>query len=168
MNLVLPGLEEESVRADDIIMTPHDVARDMVNHFRPSGKILDPCKGNGVFVALMPGCHWCEVRDGKDFYLWTQSVDWIVSNPPYSIFADFLRHSMTIAQNILYLIPVNKVFNSDKIMREIWEWGGVKEIRVIGSGATLGFPIGFCIGAVHFQRNYAGEIRVGFRERHND
>lgn len=158
----LPGLEAESIRQDDIILTPRDVAMDIIERFKPSGSILDPCRGDGAFSDHMPGCDWCEIREGKDFYAWTKEVDWIVSNPPYSIFSDFLRHSMRVAKDIVYLIPVNKIFNSDKMMREIWAWGGVKEILVIGGGASLGFPIGFCIGAVHFQRHYKGEIKVSF------
>ena len=149
--------------SDDVVMTPRDVARDVVNHFRPSGLILDPCRGSGAFADAMPGSDWCEVTEGRDFYNWRKPVDWIISNPPYSIFADFLRHSFTVAEHIVYLIPVNKVFNSDRIMREIWTWGGVPEIYVVGGGAALDFPIGFCIGAVHFQRNYAGPINVTFR-----
>lgn len=158
----LPGLEDESVRFDDIILTPRNVAKEIIQKFNPSGSVLDPCRGDGAFADHIPNCEWCEIRDGKDFYAWSQKVDWIISNPPYSIFSDFLRHSMTLAKDIVYLIPVNKIFNSDKMMREIWEWGGVKEILVIGGGASLGFPIGFCIGAVHFQHQYKGEIKVSF------
>ncbi len=165
--LALPGLETESVRSDDIVLTPLDVARDVVNHFKPSGRILDPCKGNGAFADLMPGCEWCEIREGRDFYDWREPVDWIVSNPPYSVFADFLRHSLNVAENIVYLIPVNKIFNSDRMMREIWSWGGVPEIYTVAGGGALGFPIGFCIGAVHFKRGYRGDTRVTFRT-HND
>ena len=149
--------------SDDVVMTPRDVALDVVHHFRPSGLILDPCRGSGAFADAMPGSDWCELAEGRDFYNWRKPVDWIISNPPYSIFADFLRHSFTVAEHIVYLIPVNKVFNSDRIMREIWTWGGVPEIYVVGGGAALDFPIGFCIGAVHFQRNYAGPINVTFR-----
>jgi hypothetical protein len=148
---------------DDVVMTPLDVARDVVNHFEPSGRILDPCRGRGAFADLMPGSEWCEVSEGRDFYQWNEPVNWIVSNPPYSIFAEFLRHSFDVADDIVYLIPVNKVFNSDRIMREIWTWGGVAEIYVVAGGAALNFPIGFCIGAVHFKRNYRGGIRVTFR-----
>ena len=112
---------------------------------------------------MMSGCDWCEIREGVDFFDWSEPVDWIVSNPPYSIFSKFMRHSMTVARDIVYVIPVNKVFNSDRTMREVWDWGGVPEIYVIGPGAALKFPIGFCIGAVHFQRGYRGPIQVTFR-----
>jgi hypothetical protein len=159
----LPGLEAESVREDDIISTPPEVAVDVVRHFAPLGKVLDPCRGNGVFADLMPMAEWCEIRDGRDFFRWDSPVDWIIGNPPYSIFSNFLRHSFRVAREIVYLIPINKVFNSDRLMCEIWAWGGIPEIYVIGGGSSLAFPIGFCIGAVHFRRGYRGNIKVTFR-----
>jgi hypothetical protein len=146
----------------DIVLTPEPIAQAVVERFKPSGRVLDPCKGDGAFLKFMPGAEWCEIREGRCFYDWKEPVDWIVSNPPYSVFSDFLRHSFTVAENIVYLIPVNKAFNSDKMMREIWSWGGVKTIFVIGSGGSLNFPIGFCIGAVHFVRGYRGGANVEF------
>lgn len=162
-------MESESVRLDDIILTPRAIAREVVNHFNPSGRILDPCKGNGAFADEMPGCEWCEIREGRDFYDWKEPVDWIVSNPPYSIFSPFLRHSMTVAENIVYLVPVNKCFNSYQMMRDVWTWGGIVEIWTIeyGRNPLLGFPIGFCVGAVHYRRGWRGETRVTFRTPNN-
>lgn len=156
--------ETSSFVLDDVVLTPLDVAADIVAHFKPSGRILDPCRGNGAFSNLMPGCEWCEIREGKDFYDWSEPVDWLVSNPPYSVFADFLRHSLTVAENIVYLIPVNKIFNSYRMMREIWAWGGVPEIYAVSGGGALKFPIGFAIGAVHFKRGYKGQTRMTFRK----
>lgn len=34
---------------------------------------------------------------------------------------------------------------------------------MIGEGKVLNWDIGFCIGAVHFRRGYAGGMRVVFR-----
>ena len=146
----------------DIVLTPDPVAKAVVDRFKPTGRVLDPCKGDGAFLKHMPGAEWCEIREGKCFYDWKEPVDWIVSNPPYSIFSDFLLHSFTVAQNIVYLIPVNKAFNSVKMMREIWAWGGVKTCLVVGGGGSLNFPINFCIGAVHFERGYRGGMNVEF------
>lgn len=161
--LAFEGMEDSLAAAEDVVLTPRGVARDVVQHFRPAGRILDPCKGQGAFLDWMPGAEWCEIREGRDFFEWSQPVDWAVSNPPYSIFSKFLRHTFGVAREIVYLVPVNKVFNSDRLMREVWEFGGVKEILVIGGGASLGFPVGFCIGAVHFSRDYRGGINVTFR-----
>lgn len=150
------------MKESDIVMTPEWVAKKMVEHFNPVGKILDPCRGTGIFSSLIKGCHWCEIKEGKDFYECNDSYDWIMSNPPYSVFSDFLRHSFKIADNICYLIPANKIFNSHKMMKEIADYGGVKEMLVIAPGSKLKFPIGFCIAAVHFQRGYTGDMKIGF------
>ena len=160
---LIPGFEAMAAIADDIVLTPDDVAKDVVSRFAPKGRILDPRKGDGAFLQYMPGADWCEIRDGRDFFRWSTPVDWIVSNPPYSIFSEFLRHSFKVAPEIVYLIPVNKAFNSDRMMRDIWSWGGIETVYVVGSGGLLGFPIGFCIGAVHFRRGYTGGINVEFR-----
>jgi len=152
-------VEDES----DIVLTPLDVAKDVVEWFSPYGRVLDPCKGDGAFLQFMPGAEWCEIREGRDFFAWTEPVDWIVSNPPYSIFSKFMRHSMKVASDIVYVIPTNKVFNSDAFMREIWMWGGVPQIRQIAPGRKIGFPVGYAIGAVHFQRGYTGSTQVTFR-----
>ena len=155
---------ETWVNQIDIVYTPDDVARDIVDHFQPSGECLDPCRGDGAFYKYLPeGSQWCEAKDGKDFFDFNEQVDWIVSNPPYSVFADFLYHSFSVAENIVYLIPVNKPFNGFRTMRRVAEYGGIREIYTIGPGSWLNFPIGFAVGAVHFQRNYTGGIAITFR-----
>jgi hypothetical protein len=147
----------------DIVMTDRVVARKIVEHFRPRGTVLDPCRGGGAFFDEMPGADWCEVRDGRDFFEWNTRVDWIVSNPPFSIFFEWLRHSMSLADDIVYLIPLGKVWQSNRVLRMVHEWGGIREILIVGNGRKeLGFPVGFAVGAVHFQRGYRGDMRNGF------
>lgn len=150
------------IKESDIVMTPDWCAELVVSHFKPAGRVLDPCRGDGAFYNLIPDCEWCEIREGRDFYKVSENYDWVVSNPPYSVFSDFLRHSFKVADNILYLIPANKVFNSYKMMLEIAEYGGVREMMVVGPGSKLKFPIGFCIAAVHIQKDYKGGMVTSF------
>ena len=154
---------EYEVNPKDIIYTPDDVAEEIVSVFTPSGKILDPCKGDGAFLKYMPGADWCEIREGRDFFEYTKHVDWIVGNPPYSAWKDWLNHSFEIADNIVYLAPVNKAFNSYYVMRDTVNFGGIRHIYVIGTGSTVGFDIGFAVGAVYFKRGWQGEIGLSFR-----
>ena len=162
MTLALPGFEEEAVKGGDITYTPDDIAAAIVRRFRPQGRILDPCRGGGAFTRAMPTADWCEVRDGRDFFAWREPVDWIVSNPPYSTFAPFLRHSFTVAREIVYLVSLCKLFYSDRLMRDVWAWGGVKTVMVIGNGKALGWPFGYCFGALHFSKDYRGPMGVEF------
>lgn len=148
---------------NDCIYTPEWVARDMISHFNPSGKILEPCKGEGVFTDIL-NCDWCEITEGRDFFDYHDCVDWIISNPPFSLIRKFVLHSFSISTNIVYLIPVWKAFNAWGLVREGKTYGGIKEIRWYGSGARLKFPMGNGIGAVYWQKNYFGPIHETFQE----
>jgi hypothetical protein len=151
------------VNEKDIVYTPDGIARKIVDFFQPSGRILEPSKGEGVFLKyLPPNTEWCEIREGRDFFAWKEKVDWIIGNPPYSVFSDWLRHSFEVAENIVYLIPVNKPFNSNRLMRDIYEYGGIRQIYVIGHGRWLGWQMGYAVGAVYFQRGWKGGISIKF------
>jgi hypothetical protein len=148
----------------DIVYTPENIVLDIMSFFPISGKCLDPCRGDGAFFRFLPeGSDWCEVRERKDFFDYNLCVDWIVGNPPYSIFYDFLRHSFKLSNNIVYILPTNKVFQSFKIMDEIDNYGGIRTMLVYGSGQNVGFPWGFSVGAFHFKRNYDGATKIIFR-----
>ena len=38
----------------DLVMTPEPCAIDIISHFMPTGKILDPCRGTGSFYNNFP------------------------------------------------------------------------------------------------------------------
>jgi hypothetical protein len=132
----------------------------MVSFFKPSGQILEPCKGDGVFLKYMPTAEYCEIAEGKDFFAWTKQVNWVVGNPPYSAFGKWILHAMAISENVVYLVPCAKPFYSEKLFREMQSWGKIKHMRVYGSGSKLGFPIGFVIGAIHFQKGWFGAMET--------
>jgi len=153
---------------NDVFFTPSWCARDMVRHFKPSGKILEPCKGNGVFLKYLPSAEWCEITEGVDFFAYHKKVDWVFGNPPYSLFTELLYHSMKIADNICYLIPIGKVYSSDARMKDIYKWGGIVETIYYGKGSDMGFPFGFPCGAVYLKRGYQSGATFVFREKPNN
>ena len=53
---------------NDVYYTPDDLAKLIVEHFKPSGKILEPCAGNGVFLKYLNESDWCEIDKGKNFF----------------------------------------------------------------------------------------------------
>lgn len=149
----------------DRVYSPAWVVSDMLGHFRPSGVVLDPCRGKGAFTdQLPPGTPWCEIDDGRDFFAWQQPVDWVVGNPPYSMTRRWFRHSYTIAGNLLYLVPLRNVFSGYGFLREIHGFGGIREIRHYGTGNRLGFPMGNAVGAMHIQKAYRGPAQLSFYE----
>ena len=135
-----PQLLRIALDKKDVVYTPDWVARDMVEFFKPTGRILEPAAGDGAILKYLPGADWCEIEQGRDFYEWVTAVDWIVTNPPYSQFGKFLDHSFLIAPDILFLIPTNKPFNGYEIMTRIRDWGGDKAHAPLWAWLALGLP----------------------------
>jgi hypothetical protein len=99
----------------DKVYTPENIAKKIISEFNLEGVVLDPFKGKGAFYDNLPETvkkDWCELDEGKDFFHYTERVDWIISNPPYSIFGEVLDHSFELSDNIVYLIPINKLTSS--------------------------------------------------------
>ena len=112
----------------DVVYTPEWLAELVVAHFAPAGRVLDPCRGDGAFHRLIPGAEWCEIAEGRDFFAWGERVDWCIGNPPYSCLLGWIRHSFKVADNVVYLMPLHRVFASFEFMDDIRKYGGIKEI----------------------------------------
>lgn len=163
----MSGVVKSQVRRDarwrsDVVYTPDWVVDDMLTHFAPSGRVLDPCSGDGAFLDKIPGADWCEITKGRDFFQWAEPVDWVIGNPPYSITREWFKHSYQIADNVCYLLPVRNVFSAYGFLREVDAYGGIVAVRVYGTGNRLGFPMGNAIGAVHLQRDYRADTQFTF------
>ena len=146
----------------DKVYTPSGIAKEIIGKFDLSGKVLDPFRGKGAFYNNLPDNvekDWCEIDDGKNFFDYEDKVDWIISNPPYSIYKEVMEHSFEIADNIVYLIPLSKLVSSLGRIKQIQEYGGVPYIWITGA-SRCGFPFGFPACAVWFKRGYKGDIRV--------
>jgi len=158
---------EKPVLPADVVYTPEIVSRGIIEYLSPSGLCLDPCKGDGAFLKYLPeGAEYCEIKEGKDFFNYKTKVDWIIGNPPYSIFKDFLEHSFDLADNVSFLVPTNKIFQRQVIMDMINDYGGIKSMIIYGSGSLIGFPFGFSVGNFHFKKDYRGgvDIKMGMEQ----
>jgi hypothetical protein len=145
----------------DIVYTPEKVSRQIIEHLKPSGVCLDPCRGDGAFHKYLPAdSDYCEITEDKDFLIYDKKVDWVIGNPPYSIFEQFLRKSFEISDNVSFLVPTNKVFQRQIIMDMINKYGGIKSCIIYGSGSLIDFPFGFSVGNFHFQRGFKGKSKL--------
>ena len=158
---VQTSLWQKPVLEADMVYTPTFVSKHIIDFLQPNGVCLDPCKGDGAFYDYLPeNREYCEIREGTDFLLYNKKVDWVIGNPPYSIFEDFLRKGFEIADNVSYLVPTNKIFQRQLIMDMINKYGGIKSIIVYGSGSNINLPFGFSVGNFHFERGYTGETNL--------
>ena len=156
------GKGRNVLKPNDKIYTLELLAKKIIKMFPLSGKVLDPFKGGGAFYNNLP-THtendWCEIDDGKDFFKWETNVDWIISNPPYSIYDEIMTKSMEIAENIVYLIPYSKVVSSLKRLKQISKYGGIVSIYYLGA-SKCGFPFGFPAVIIHLKKDYKGQTLI--------
>ena len=145
---------------NDVVFTPIPIAQKIVAMFKPTGRILEPCKGEGAFLKVLPReTEWCEITEGRNFFDWKEKVDWIVTNPPYSNFNLFLKHAFEVSSNVVFLTPIAKVFKSMQVLRIIAAYGGIRAVWFTGAN-KCGFPFGFPVGAFHFKEGYGGPTQI--------
>ena len=111
-----------------------------------------------MFMEFLPDADWCEITEGRDFFDWSEKVDWVVGNPPYSKTRRWFNHSFTVADQLLYLVPLRNIFSGFGFIREIRSFGGFREIRLYGTGGSIGFPMGNAVGAFHIERGFRGPM----------
>jgi hypothetical protein len=155
------GLTTE-LKPNDKIFTPLNIAKEIIAMFDLQGTVLDAFMGNGAFYNQYPNNvkkDWCEIDKGKDFFKYTEKVDWIITNPPYSILENVLYHSFKIADNIVYLVPLSKIVSSIGRIRKISKFGGVPLVYIL-SASKCGFPFGFPCCAIHIKKDYSGKTQI--------
>lgn len=157
--LTLDGKVAEKENPNDVVYTPDEIARQIVDVYKPRGSILEPCKGKGAFLKYLPNADWCEIKEGRDFFDYDKHVDWIVTNPPYSIFNQFLKHSFELADNVIFLMPVAKVLKSWEIISMIRGYGGIKAMWLVPAN-KCGFFFGFPAAAVYFKKDWKGSTDI--------
>lgn len=152
--------------SDDVVQTPPALARRLVGHFRPHGRVLEPCAGRGNFLRALRAhaqratrVDWCERQRGRDFFAWQEPVDWIITNPPWSQIRPFLQHAMQVADDVVFLMTINHVWTKARV-RDIRTAGfGLKEIVLVDMPRS--FPqSGFQLGAVHVARRWRGRVTL--------
>jgi site-specific DNA-adenine methylase len=82
----------------DVHYTDRNIAKHIIDHYKPHGRILEPFKGGGAFYDQLPrNAQWCETAQGRDFFTHHTKVDWIITNPPWSNLTQVMQHCFTIS-----------------------------------------------------------------------
>ena len=143
--------------SNDDIQTPVELAGRIVNYFQPSGRILEPCAGEGHFLQHLPDAEWCEIKRDRDFFAYDQRVDWILTNPPWSQIRPFLAHAFTISDHVVFLMTVNHAWTKARLRIAREHGFGLRAILLVDTPRS--FPqSGFQLGAVHYQRGWTGPV----------
>jgi hypothetical protein len=107
---------------NDIFYTPKELVKDCIKivDIVESDILLDPFLGEGAFYNQYPEKNkkfWCEIEKNKDFLKYTDKVDWIISNPPFSKLNIILDHCCLIANKGFGLILLSTALTVPRINR---------------------------------------------------
>lgn len=162
-----PIAPPKNARSHDLIETPPALAQKIVHHFAPRGRQLDPCRGQGAFYTAMVErdqgeVSWCEVTDGVDFFASYSedeiTLDWIITNPPWSQFRSFLLRSMEISNHVIFLGTLTHFITRARL-RDMKEHGfGLREAFLVDQPPPPWPSSGFQLAAVHLERHWLGPM----------
>jgi hypothetical protein len=146
---------------NDRIYTPDALALDIVRHFMPSGRVLEPCAGDGAFLRALPeGTDWFEIDLERDFLTAKGHWDWLITNPPYSLFRRFLQKSMQVADNVVFLC-LDNAWNMRARRRDLKRAGfGIVETCECPVPPPPWPQFGMCLGATWIRRGWRGSTLV--------
>ena len=69
--------------------TPDLLAQQLIQTvpIAPTDIVYEPFRGEGAFFRHFPDCIklWAEINEGRDYKDFTDTVDWIITNPPYKL-----------------------------------------------------------------------------------
>jgi len=160
---------------NDRIMTPDPLAQWIVDYFMPTGHVLEPCSGDGAFIRAF--LNWkdqlhpsaltissCEIDEGLDFFNVNDAdhYDWIITNPPYSKFTAFLKHSMQVADNVVFLCLENAFFQKARLRAMKEKNFGFVEIIHVETPPKPWPQFGLQVGVVHIKKDYTGETKIKY------
>ena len=87
-------------------------------------KVLEPFKGEGNFYNNFPDFvekDWCEIEEGRDYKDYDKPIDWIITNPPFSLnngtkrenaFWKLLKHYITRVNKGIAFLGNDYCFNT--------------------------------------------------------
>lgn len=150
---------------NDKIYTPSFIVTEVLDFIAPKilkgSTVIEPFKGKGAFYKQFDKYFdtktWCEIDEGVDYLSEKGKWTWLITNPPYSTFKLMLPKMLSDADNIVLVIPLNKLLSSMPRLMDIKRAGcGIHSVHYLGSGRQLGFPFGFPVGVVYIKKGYKG------------
>jgi type I restriction-modification system DNA methylase subunit len=138
---------------NDIFYTPSNLACSIVGYLNPTESYLEPCLGSGSFFnSVNISKDYCEIEKGIDFLTYEKKVNWIITNPPFSKFKDFLKKSLEIANHVAFLCPINH-FTTKARVNLIFNAGfSIKEILLLKETPKEFPQSGFQWGVVYLSK----------------
>lgn len=154
MNALVSHKIKHRSSAKDVFYTPKDVAVTHISQIKIKEDDVwyDPFYGKGIYYENFPSsCRklFSEISLGKDFFKFTEKVDVICSNPPYSILDRVLEKCVELNPRVISLLltygaltPKRMEFMQSKgygltniYTTKVFDWYGMTQAYTFVKGA---------------------------------
>ena len=145
-------------RKNDLFFTPVEVAKKCISTMPvANGDVLyDPFYGDtGPFYEhFREPREWAEIRMGRDFFDRTEPVDFICSNPPFSILTQVLQHSCKVCRKGFGYIILSTALTLSRLNLCRSHGFELTRVGLIQNRRWFGYPCLFVV----FERGGAGVL----------
>lgn len=114
-------------------------------------------------MRAMPSAHWCEIDEGRDFLTYEplHYYDWVITNPPWSLYRPFMNKAMTLSDNVVFVALINAAFMKRRL-HDMRDHGfSIAEIVELPQPSKPWPQTGFQLGAIHYKRGDVSRIKYG-------
>lgn len=179
------GRVEKKRKKSDFYETPYSITRHLldVEDFDFNLTVCEPACGNGAITKVLKNYfnfeQITEYDIEKDFLTETQSYDYIITNPPFSIANDFIIKAKTVAtKKFAFLLPLSYLHGKtryDSIFTD--KSYGLKTVYVFTRYPMLGeslredgkYNTGMMVYAWYvFENNYSGKPFIEWIDNNKD
>ena len=113
---IMGGNGAKARKVSDLYPTPPEVTVALMRFLKlpRSTLIWEPACGQGDMVEVLRDCgmlaYGTDIRSGQDFletyapHYMDKSIDWIITNPPFSLADEFIRHAAEIGKPFAMLL----------------------------------------------------------------
>lgn len=113
---IMGGNGAKARKASDLYPTPPEVTVALMRFLKLSAgtDVWEPACGQGDMVETLRNCgmlvYGTDIRGGQDFlktygpHYTDKSIDWIITNPPFSLAEEFIRHAAEIGKPFAMLL----------------------------------------------------------------
>ena len=131
-------------RAADFYETPYSMTHQLLDvaGIGVNESVLEPACGGGAIVRVLSDRGYQNVtaydlEDGKSFLDETGRFDCVLTNPPYSLSQEFIRHGLEVADRTIYLLPITYL-HGQRRHDEFYGKGHLHQINVFTRYPLLG------------------------------
>lgn len=159
--------------ANDFYPTPERATLELLKRINISGQQVWGCAcGDGAISRLLPeGTISTDLinrgygEHGIDFLKTQKKVDWIITNPPYSIATDFVIHALWCSSNVAMLLKIQFLegvarydFFKNNPPKQVFVFS--KRLQIVKNGESMKNSTMMCFAWFVWEKGFKGSPSI--------